>query len=201
MARKSITPWLIPSVWTGALLPLPMLAWQWQGKELGANPIDAVLNQLGLFALISLLASLACTPLQRHLKWAWPVRIRKSLGLISFTYVCLHFVTYIALDQGLRFDKLLEDLALRPFISIGFAALVLMLPLAVTSANVWVRKLGFVWWKRLHRLSYLCAVLGIVHFTWREKKDVTEPLLYGAALAMLFALRLIPTLRRAPSKP
>jgi methionine sulfoxide reductase heme-binding subunit len=191
--------WLTPSLWAGLLLPIPMLAWQFYLGELGANPIEAILNQLGSLALISLIASLACTPAQRYFKLTWPARIRKHLGLISFTYVTLHLVTYVALDQRFDVKKLTDDLKLRPFLSVGFLAWVLLIPLAVTSFNFFVRKMGFVWWKRLHRLSYVCAILGIVHFVWREKKDITEPLIYGAVLAVLLATRLMP--QRRKSKP
>jgi len=189
-------PWLNPALAVGGLAPLALLAVQGPRGALGPNAVEAALNQTGLLALVLLLASLACTPLKLVSGWTWPVRIRRTLGLLAFTYACAHFLTYLVLDQGLSLKALLEDLVKRPFITVGFTALVLLVPLAVTSTNRWVRRLGFPRWQRLHRLAYVAAVLGVVHFVWRVKQDVTEPLIYGAVLALLFAVRVGEAMRK-----
>jgi sulfoxide reductase heme-binding subunit YedZ len=124
-------------------------------------------------------------------KWSWPVRIRRTLGLLTFGYASAHLSTYALLDLQLDVGQLGADLLKRPFITVGFTAWLLMVPLALTSTDAMVRRLGFVRWKRLHRLSYVCAGLGVVHFVWRVKKDVTEPLLYGAVLAALLLVRVL----------
>jgi sulfoxide reductase heme-binding subunit YedZ len=182
-------PWLNPALTVGGLAPLMMLAVQGPRGDLGPNAVEAALNQTGLFALVLLMASLACTPLRLVFKWTWPARIRRTLGLLAFTYAASHFLVYAVLDQGLKLGAILEDIGKRPFITVGFTALMLLVPLAVTSTHAWVRRLGFPRWQRLHRLVYVAAVLGVVHFVWRVKKDLTEPLLYAAVLALLFAVR------------
>jgi sulfoxide reductase heme-binding subunit YedZ len=189
-------PWLKPAVLVGGLAPLALMVLEGVRGTLGANPVERVLNQTGLLALILLVASLACTPLKLAAGWTWPMRVRKLLGLLAFTYALLHFLTYAVVDQGLRPGAILEDIAKRPFITVGFLALVLLVPLAVTSTNAMVRRLGFPAWQRLHRLAYVAASLGVVHFFWRVKKDATEPLVYGAVLALLFAIRLGEALRK-----
>jgi sulfoxide reductase heme-binding subunit YedZ len=189
MAASPPYPWLNPALVAGGLAPLLMLAVQGPRGDLGPNAIEAALNQTGLFALVLLLASLACTPLRLAFQWTWPARVRRTLGLLAFTYAVAHFLVYAVLDQGLALGALLEDIGQRPFITVGFTALVLLVPLAVTSTKQWVRRLGFPRWQRLHRLAYVAAVLGVVHFVWRVKKDLTEPLIYGAVLALLLAIR------------
>ncbi|MFY0571044.1 sulfite oxidase heme-binding subunit YedZ [Archangium lansingense] len=189
-------PWLKSAVLVGGLFPLAFLALQFVQGTLGANPIERVLNQTGLLALILLVASLACTPLKVVSGWTWPIRLRKLLGLLGFAYASLHFLTYAVLDQGLAFDVILEDIAKRPFITVGFLALVLLVPLAVTSTNRMVRRMGFPAWQRLHRLAYVAASLGVVHFVWRVKKDLTEPLIYGGVLVLLFAIRVVEAVRK-----
>ena len=189
-------PWLKPAVLVGGLFPAVLLALQFARGTLGANPIERVLNQTGLLALLLLVASLACTPLKVLSGWTWPLRLRKLLGLLGFAYASLHLLTYAVLDQGLALGVILEDIAKRPFITVGFLALVLLVPLAVTSTNRMVRRMGFPAWQRLHRLAYVAASLGVVHFVWRVKKDLTEPLLYGGVLVLLFAIRVAEAVRK-----
>ncbi|KFE64319.1 sulfite oxidase heme-binding subunit YedZ [Hyalangium minutum] len=189
-------PWLNPAVLVGGLAPLVLMLIQGAQGELGPNVIEAVLNQTGLLALVFLLASLACTPLKLVFGWTWPIRIRKLVGLMAFGYAVLHFLTYAVADQGLKLRPILEDITKRKFIAVGFIALVLLVPLALTSTNAAVRRMGFPAWKRLHRLAYVAAVLGVIHFVWRVKKDVTEPAIYGAVLALLFAIRAVEALRK-----
>jgi len=182
-------PWLKPAVLVGGLSPVAFLALGLARGTLGANPIERVLNQTGMLALIVLVASLACTPLKLLFKWTWPMRLRKQLGLMGFGYAVLHWLTYVVADQGLAVGAVLADIAKRPFITVGFLALVLLVPLAVTSTNRMVRRLGFPAWQRLHRLAYVAVALGVVHFIWRVKKDVTEPLVYAGVLGLLLAVR------------
>jgi methionine sulfoxide reductase heme-binding subunit len=189
-------PWLKPAFLVGGLSPLVVMALDLARGTLGANPIERALNQTGLLALIVLVASLACTPLKLLAGWTWPMRVRKLLGLLGFAYATLHFLIYVVLDQGLRLGALLADITKRPFITVGFLALVLLVPLAVTSTQRMVRRLGFPAWQRLHRLVYVSVSLGVVHFMWRVKKDLTEPLVYGGVLALLFAIRLAEVLRK-----
>src|SRR5690606_13438216 len=121
--------------------------------------------------------------------------------LMAFGYAVLHFLTYAVADQGLALRPILEDITQRKFIAVGFAALVLLMPLAVTSTNAAVRRLGFPAWKRLHRLAYVAAALGVIHFVWRAKKDATEPIIYGAVLALLLAIRAVEAVRKRRRPP
>jgi sulfoxide reductase heme-binding subunit YedZ len=189
-------PWLNPALTVGGLAPLALLAVQGSQDALGANGIEVALNQTGLFALLLLLASLTCTPLRLVFGWTWPARIRRTLGLLAFTYASAHFLTYAVLDQNLSLSRVVADVVKRPFITVGFTALVLLTPLAVTSTNKWIRRLGYPRWQRLHRLAYVAAALGVMHFVWRVKKDATEPLIYGAVLALLLSLRVGEALRK-----
>jgi sulfoxide reductase heme-binding subunit YedZ len=183
-------PWLKPAVFAGSMVPGAELGYRWATHALGANPISEALNRMGLTTLVFLMAALACSPLKLAIGWTWPVRIRRMLGLFAFFYGCLHFAIYACLDQGLDLRAILADIVKRNFILVGFLALVLMAPLAVTSTDAMVRRLGFPRWKRLHRLAYLAGVLGVVHFIWRVKQDVTEPTLYAGVLALLLGMRL-----------
>jgi sulfoxide reductase heme-binding subunit YedZ len=181
---------LKPGVFAGALVPLLALLVRARGGDLGANPIAEALNELGLMALVFLLASLACTPLKTLFGWVWPIRLRRMLGLFAFFYAFLHAVTYAALDQGWNLSAVLTDVTKRGFIALGFAAFLLLSPLAATSSAFAVRRLGFVRWKRLHRLTYVAGVLAVLHFLWRVKLDLSEPLFYSVTLALLFVARL-----------
>ncbi|MBN1209392.1 MAG: sulfoxide reductase heme-binding subunit YedZ [Myxococcaceae bacterium] len=189
-------PWLKPAVLVGGLAPLALLLLQGAQGSLGPNVIEAVLNETGLLALVFLVASLACTPLKLLFGWTWPVRVRKLVGLMAFTYAVLHFLTYAVADQGLALRQILEDITRRKFIAVGFIALVLLVPLAATSTNAAVRRMGFPAWQRLHRLVYVAAALGVVHFLWRVKKDATEPLIYGAVLTLLLGIRAVEAVRK-----
>jgi sulfoxide reductase heme-binding subunit YedZ len=184
-------PWLGPALWTAGATPAVAIALRAVRDELGANPISEALNRLGHSALVFLVAALVCTPLQLLSKWSWPARIRRTLGLLGFGYATAHFLVYLLVDQQLALGAVLEDLSKRPFITVGFLCWLLLIPLAVTSTPAMVKRLGFVQWKRLHRLAYVCAALGVVHFYWRVKKDHTEPLIYGAVLALLLGIRAV----------
>jgi sulfoxide reductase heme-binding subunit YedZ len=166
--------------------------------RIGPNPALAIRDTLGSWGLRLLLVTLAMTPLRLATRQAWPLAFRRLLGLWSFAYVLLHFVTYFVLDRGVELDIILEDVAKRPYITIGTAAFLLMVPLAVTSTAGWRRRLG-PRWTRLHRLVYPVAILGCWHYYWLVKRDVREPLLYLVILAVLLALRFVA--RRSASRP
>ena len=189
--RGAPMPWLKSGIFIGALAPLASIALRVSQGTLGANPIAEVLNELGLTALIFLVASLACSPARRLFGWTWPTRIRRQLGLWAFFYAALHFFVYLVLDQVLDWATIVEDIAKRPFITVGFLALVLLVPLAVTSTSGWVRRLGYRRWQRLHQLAYLAGILAVVHFIWRVKIDLTQPLIYAAVLGALLGVRVV----------
>lgn len=193
-------PWLKPGLIIGAMVPLAAMAIGVVQGRLGANPIAEIINELGLVSLIFLIASLACTPARWLFGWSWPIRIRRELGLLAFFYAVLHVLVYAVLDQGLDWAVIFEDVAQRPFITVGFLALVLMMPLAGTSTNGAVRRLGFRRWTRLHQLAYLAGVLAVVHFLWRVKIDISQPLLYGTVLAALLLVRVAFWLRGRSEK-
>jgi sulfoxide reductase heme-binding subunit YedZ len=182
--------WLKPGVFTGCLAPLAVLLFEAKSKTLGADPIAIALNRLGLLALITLLASLSTTPLRLTMGWSWPLRLRRMLGLFAFFYASLHFLLYAAVDKGFAWSAILEDVTKRPFITVGFLALLILIPLAATSPMSVRRKLGPLRWQRLHRLVYLAGILASVHFIWRVKRDLSQPLLYAAVLAVLLVVRL-----------
>jgi sulfoxide reductase heme-binding subunit YedZ len=188
MARSKLA-WLVPATITGALIPFASIAWRLSQGRLGANPIATALNQIGLLALIFLCASLSCTPLKIAFAWNWPLRVRRTLGLCAFFSALLHFLVYLFLDQNLALGAVLRDVLKRPFIALGFAALLLLAPLALTSSKRAVARLGFRRWQLLHRLAYSIGLLAVLHFYLRVKADHTQPSVYGLVLALGFALR------------
>jgi sulfoxide reductase heme-binding subunit YedZ len=183
--------WLKPGLFIGALVPLASIAWRALTGSLNANPIAEVENELGLAALIFLIASLACTPARRVFGWTWPARIRRELGLLAFAYALLHVSMYVFVDQVLDLQAIYDDVVKRPFITVGAGALVLLVPLAVTSTKSSIRRLGFARWQRVHQLAYAAGVLAAIHFIWRVKIDVSQPLTYAAALGLLLLIRLV----------
>jgi methionine sulfoxide reductase heme-binding subunit len=189
--RRGPLPWLNPAILVGAMAPVFVILMRARSGALGANPIAEALNDLGLIALVLLLASLASTPLQTLFGWTWPIRARRLLGLLAFAYTALHVTVYAGLDQGLDVRAVLADVVKRKFIFVGFAAFVMLIPLALTSTSAAVRRMGYVKWKRLHRLVYPAALCAVVHFVWRVKKDLREPLVYAAILGALLIVRLV----------
>jgi sulfoxide reductase heme-binding subunit YedZ len=172
------------------LIPLARLLWLGFNSGLGANPIEFITRSTGTWTLSFLLVTLAITPLRRLSGWQWPLRLRRMLGLFAFFYACLHFTTYLWLDQFFDLTSIYQDIFKRPFITIGFASFLLLIPLAATSTQAMMRRLGGRNWQRLHRLVYLIAVGGVVHYWWLVKKDVTQPAIYAAVLALLLGYRL-----------
>jgi len=176
-----------------ALLPLARLFYLGSAGGLGANPVEFVSRSLGTWTLVALVVTLSITPLRLATGWAWPMRLRRMFGLFTFFYAVLHLGAYLWLDQWFDMAAIWKDVLKRPFITAGFAAMVLLVPLAVTSSNGWVRRLGGRNWQRLHRLVYAVAVLAVVHFWWQKaaKNDVGEPLVYAVVVGLLLGLRLL----------
>jgi sulfoxide reductase heme-binding subunit YedZ len=186
---RSARPWLAPGLLIGGLVPLAALTLGAVRGTLGADPVAIALNRLGLLALILLTATLAATPLRLVFGITWPVQQRRLLGLLAFFYASLHVFVYAAVDQQLALAAILEDVVKRPFITVGFAAFCLLVPLAITSSRRMVARLGSARWRRLHRLIYPAALLAVIHFFWRVKSDLSEPAAYAVVLAVLLALR------------
>lgn len=186
-------PWfsvLKAAVFTLALIPLARLFCLGFSDGLGANPIEKITHVTGYWALTLLLISLGATPLRLLFGWHWPIRIRRMLGLLAFFYVCLHFASYLVLDQFFDWPAIADDIVKRPYITIGFAVFVMLLVLALTSSDAAIRRLGGKRWRSLHRLVYLCALGGVLHFVWLVKKDLSQPLIFAGTLALLLAIRL-----------
>ncbi len=178
-------------VFLACLTPLALLAWKGYASLLGANPIEVITRSTGKWTLTFLLVTLAITPLRRLTGLHWLIRFRRMTGLFAFFYGCLHFLTYIWLDKFFDLHDVVKDVAKRPFITVGFAAFLLMIPLAVTSTQGWIRRLGGRRWNLLHRLIYISAIAGVVHFWWLVKADVRRPAIYASALAVLLGYRLL----------
>ena len=181
-----------PVVFLLALVPLGILllrAFELTGLGLGANPIEALLHELGRWGLKFLLLTLAITPLRRWTGWNWLLRFRRMLGLFSFFYILLHFVVYAVLDQGLDLKLIIEDVIKRPYITLGMTGLLLLVPLAVTSTKGMMRRLGKRW-QKLHRLVYVIAIVGVWHFYWQVKLDTLDATVYAAILLVLLGSRI-----------
>lgn len=180
-----------PKFWIAGLCLLPLVRLVVLGATggLGANPIEFVTRSTGTWTLVGLLMTLSVTPLRRLSGNAGLLRYRRMLGLFAFFYACLHFVTYLWLDQFFDLAAIARDIVKRPFVTVGFAAFVLLIPLAATSNQAMMRRLGRNW-QRVHRMVYPIAVLGVIHYLWLVKKDMTQPLIYGGVLIVLLAVRL-----------
>lgn len=183
-------------MWLGGLAPFVLLAVRAARGELGANPVSEVLNACGELAIKLLLLCLACTPLRILSGSAWPMRARKHLGLLAFVYAALHLSIYLGFDKLGDLAATWEDVVERPFIAVGMAAFALLVPLAVTSNRRAMKRLGGASWSRLHKLVYVVAVLAVLHFFMRAKKDVTEAFLHGVVLLALFGVRIADKVKR-----
>ena len=181
-----------PIVFLMCLLPLLLLIGDAFGVtgNLGANQIEAILDRFGNWALRFIMIALAVTPLRRLTDWNWLSRFRRMLGLFTFFYAFMHFLTWLVLDQELRLSEILEDVIERPFITLGFTAMVLLTALAVTSFMAIRRRMGKRW-QLLHNMAYVIGILGIWHYWWQVKKDITEPLIYAGILFVLLTARVI----------
>jgi sulfoxide reductase heme-binding subunit YedZ len=179
---------LKPIVFVAALIPLALLVLGSFRGSLGANPIEKITHQTGLWTLILLLVTLSITPLRRITAVNWVIQYRRMIGLFAFFYGCLHLMTYVWLDQFFDFHAMLHDVYKRPFITAGFTGFILMVPLALTSTQWSIRKLGKKW-QTLHRLIYFSALAGVIHFIWLVKKDIQEPVMYAIILGILMSIR------------
>ncbi|NUO53528.1 MAG: sulfoxide reductase heme-binding subunit YedZ [Polyangiaceae bacterium] len=192
--------WLPWALWIGGLFPFTWLAVRGLRGDLGANPVAEVLNACGELALKLLLLCLACTPLRILTGSSWPMKARKHLGLLAFTYASLHFGVYLGLDKLGDLGSVVSDVLERPFIIVGLSALLLLIPLAATSNKWAIKRLGGRRWNRLHKLVYLVAILGVVHFIMRAKKDVTEAAMHGVVLGVLLGVRVTDALKRRANR-
>jgi sulfoxide reductase heme-binding subunit YedZ len=185
-----------PAAFVAALVPALVLARDAAVGALGANPVETVTHRTGLTALTLLVASLSVTPARQLLRMGALIQLRRILGVFAFCYASLHFLTY-AVDQtylsglGLSPSAIIEDIRERPYITVGFATFVLLIPLAVTSTKGWVKRLGGKRWQRLHRLVYVAAITAVVHFLWLVKADLLLPGVYGVVVAALLAFRVV----------
>jgi sulfoxide reductase heme-binding subunit YedZ len=179
-----------------ALIPLTKLVIGAYFDNLGANPIEKITRTTGYWALTFLLITLTVTPLRRFTGWQWLMRLRRMLGLFAFFYASLHFLTYVVLDQFFDWESITHDIVKRPYITVGFPAFILLIPLAITSNNRLIKLLGGKKWLLLHRLVYLIAIAGVVHYWWLVKKDITNPLTFAVLLALLLSIRLLYWRRR-----
>jgi sulfoxide reductase heme-binding subunit YedZ len=184
-----MTAWLKPLVFLLCATPAAQLAYQAYTGDLGVNPIEYITRFTGSWSLIILIASLAVTPLRRLTGRNELIKIRRMIGLFAFFYACLHFATYIGLDLFFDFRAIGKDILKRPYITVGFFAFVIMVPLAATSTAGMIRRLGKRW-QQLHRLVYVAAIAGVIHFYWLVKADISRPAQYGAVLAVLLGFRL-----------
>jgi sulfoxide reductase heme-binding subunit YedZ len=186
MNRTQITKVLI---FLAALVPLGRLAWKAFHDGLGANPIEVITHSTGDWTLILILTTLSITPLRKLTRQYWLIGVRRTIGLFAFFYGVLHFTTYIWLDKFFDWHEIIKDVAKRPFITIGFSAFVLLIPLAITSTAGWIRRMGGKNWQRLHKLIYVTAVLGVIHYIWLVKADKHKPLQYAFVLGVLLLYR------------
>jgi len=177
------------AIFLACLAPLARLAWRAFHSSLGANPIEVITHSTGDWTLIFLLITLSVTPLRKLTRQYWLIGLRRMFGLFAFFYGCLHLTTYVWLDKFFDVHAMLADVAKRRFITAGLTAFVLMIPLALTSTKGWIRRLGGKRWQALHRLIYLSAAAGVIHYFWLVKADKTKPLEYGAVLAVLLGYR------------
>jgi methionine sulfoxide reductase heme-binding subunit len=182
--------WTKVVVFTTCLVPLALLVWRGLNNDLSADPIAYITHRTGDWTLRFLVITLAITPLRKILHLPQLIRFRRMMGLFAFFYVCLHFTTWIWLDKSFVWSEMWKDVLKRPFITVGFAGLVLLIPLAITSTAGWIRRLGGKRWQVLHRLIYLIAILGVIHYYWLVKSDVRKPLFYGFLVAILLGWRL-----------
>jgi sulfoxide reductase heme-binding subunit YedZ len=196
------------AVWGACLAPLGVLGYRAATGDLSANPISFITNWLGDWTLRILVASLAVTPLRILFRWSWPVTLRRLLGLFAFFYVTLHFSVWLVLDHFFAWREMGADIVKRPYITMGMAALVLMIPLAATSTASAIRRLGGAAWQRLHRLIYVIGACAVLHYLWLAKKANPDPYYYAAAFVLLMAVRAGDWVRRwtasarsAPTRP
>jgi len=190
-AKSPNMKWVKPPIFLLCLVPLANLIWKGFQQDLGANPAQLIEHSTGTWALVGLCVTLSITPLRKLTHLNWLIRFRRMFGLLAFFYACLHLTTYLVFDQDLQFANILPDVYKRPFITVGFTAWVLMLPLAITSTSGMIRRLGGKRWQLLHRLIYISAIAGAVHYYWLVKSDETVPMRFAAVVAILLGYRIV----------
>lgn len=189
MRKFLATRWAKIIVFSLSSMPLLVIIWRGFHNNLTANPVEFLQHRTGDWTLRFLIFTLCITPFRKVLNLPELIRFRRMLGLFAFFYASLHFLTYLGPDQSFNFAGMLKDVVKRPFITVGFTAFVLLIPLAITSTAGWVRRLGGKRWQALHRSIYLCAILGVIHYYWLVKSDVREPLFYGFLVGILLLWR------------
>jgi methionine sulfoxide reductase heme-binding subunit len=193
--------WAKVFVFMLSLIPVTLIVWRAYRGDLTANPVEFLQHQTGDWTLRFLIFTLCITPFRKFLHLPELIRFRRMLGLFAFFYVCLHFLTYLGPDQSFNFAGMLKDVVKRPFVTVGFAAFVLLIPLAFTSTAGSIRRLGGKRWQALHRSIYVCAILGVIHYYWLVKSDIRKPVFYGVLVGILLAWRILDwlTKRKAPA--
>jgi sulfoxide reductase heme-binding subunit YedZ len=194
--EKLMVRWFKPVVFLACLGPLARLGWKAYMGQLGANPIEVITHSTGDWILIFLLVTLSITPLRKLTGQLWLIRYRRMFGLFAFFYAVLHFLTYIWLDKFFNLHEMWTDVLKRRFITVGFTGFVLLIPLALTSTQGWIRRLGGKRWQALHRLIYLSAIAGVIHYWWLVKADVSKPQQYAFVLFLLLGYRLVVWVQR-----
>lgn len=177
-------------IFVNSAVPLALLSWDAYFGRLGANPIEYFLRTTGVLTLVFLILSLLITPLRKSFGWNQLIKFRRMIGLFAFFYGLVHLLTYSVFDKSLRIGAIIEDVWQRPFIAFGMAAFVMLLPLAVTSTNGMIKRLGGKNWQRLHRLVYVAGISGVVHFFMIQKSDYFYPVIFGIVLAVLLGYRI-----------
>jgi len=194
MARRKshVVPRLKVGVWIGALVPLGLLVYYLlTGSFIAGDPVEEIQHRTGKTALILLFIALSITPLRKLTGWNKLIRFRRLTGLFAFFYATLHAFSYFVFDQSMSLTAILTDVAEHPWVLVGFSAFVFFIPMAVTSTNGWIRRLGGKRWARLHMLIYPIAVLGALHWVWQVKKDISEPVIYAVVLMIILAARIL----------
>lgn len=176
-------------IFLNSLVPLALLGWDWSRGRLGANPLEFVTRTTGMLTLIFLVLTLAVTPLRKLTGWNWLGKLRRMIGLYAFFYGVLHLITYVWFDRFFNVKSIAGDIIQRPFIAIGMAAFFLMVPLAITSTNKMVKRIGGKRWATLHKLVYLSAIGGVIHYYMLVKSDTRQPIMFGIAVALLLGYR------------
>ena len=189
MRKFVASKWAKIIVFSLSSIPLLVIIWRGFHNNLTANPVEFLQHKTGDWTLRFLILTLCVTPFRKVLNLPELIRLRRMLGLFAFFYASLHFLTYLGPDQSFNLAGMLKDVVKRPFITVGFAAFVLLIPLAITSTAGWVRRLGGKRWQAIHRSIYLCAILGVIHYYWLVKSDVREPLFYGFLVGILLLWR------------
>jgi sulfoxide reductase heme-binding subunit YedZ len=193
--------WTTVVVFLLCTAPAAWLGWRLWRQDLGPNPLETLQHFTGDWAIRFLIIALAVTPFRKLLRQPDLIRFRRMLGLTAFYYGCLHFLVYLWFDKLFDTQEIVKDIAKRPFITMGFSCLMLMLPLAITSTKGWIRRLGGKRWQLLHRLVYLSAIAAVVHYYWLVKSDIRLPVFYGSLVALLLGTRLFWSFRKTTARP